>query len=207
MDNELTRKQNLELRTQNLELRTLNGLILIGGRSTRMGSDKSLLNYHGLPQRDYLFNLLSKYCQNVFFSCRIDQQEDIQQNKIIDNFEIGPIGGILSAFGYDSDVAWLVVACDMPLIDEVVIEKLFQNRNPSKSATAFYNTTNNAPEPLITIYESSIFESLKEYIKTQNKSPLKLLQRADIQLIMLENEVFLRNVNTDKEYHQHLEKG
>ncbi|MFT5737968.1 MAG: molybdopterin-guanine dinucleotide biosynthesis protein A, partial [Maribacter sp.] len=30
------------------------GLVLAGGKSTRMGVDKGLITYHGLPQRDYL---------------------------------------------------------------------------------------------------------------------------------------------------------
>lgn len=176
----------------------LNGLILIGGQSSRMGSDKSLLEYHGQTQRDFLYELLSQFCHQVYFSVRQDQE--IYYPKLIDNQCISPISGILSAFDFDADAAWLVVACDMPLVNESVIKKLIQNRNPAKPATTFYNSINQAPEPLLTIYETSIYEPLKKFISEGNRSPKKLLQSLDIELITLDNDEFLKNINTKEEY-------
>jgi molybdenum cofactor guanylyltransferase len=181
-----------------MKTKTINGLILIGGRSSRMGSDKSLLAYHGQSQRAYLYELLNKYCSKVFFSCR--EEQDIEYPKIIDNQCISPISGILSAFEIDAKTAWLVVACDMPSVDESVIQKLIQNRNSSKPATTFFNPVNQAPEPLLTIYEPSIFEILKKYVSAGNKSPMRLLQSFDIQLISLDDDAILKNVNTSAEY-------
>jgi molybdenum cofactor guanylyltransferase len=183
------------------EKEKINGLILIGGRSSRMGNDKSLLSYHnGLSQREYLYKTISKYCSKTFFSLRNEQAESIIQPKIIDLYEMGPIGGILSAFEYDSDSAWLVVACDMPFVNEFIIENLLANRNKNKAATAFFNVVNNAPEPLLTIYEPLIFDALKKHLQDGHKSPLKLLQKTDIQLLNLENQDFLKNSNTPTDY-------
>ena len=51
----------------------LYGLVLSGGRSTRMGKDKGLINYHGIPQRDYIYNLLNEVCDETYMSIRKDQ--------------------------------------------------------------------------------------------------------------------------------------
>ncbi len=176
----------------------MNGLILIGGKSARMGTDKSLLNYHGLSQRDYLFQLLSKFCKKVYFSSR--QEQGLSENVIVDTLAISPISGILSAFEYDNQTAWLALACDMPQVSEESLEILIEHRNTEKIATAFYNPEINAPEPLITIYESKAYPLLNDYIKTGHKSPKLFLQKNDVQLIYTEEKSFLKNVNTKEEF-------
>lgn len=171
----------------------------MGGKSSRMGTDKSLLNYHGKPQREYLFDLAQKYCSEVYFSCREEQK--FSEKTIIDKYaELGPTSGILSAFEHDKKNAWLVVACDMPLINEGAFETLIKQRNPEKVATTFFNNQNNAPDPLFTIYEPKAYEQLEEYVKSGNKSPKLFLQNTDIQLIKSENISFLKNINTKEEF-------
>lgn len=176
----------------------MNGLILIGGKSSRMGIDKSLLHYHGLSQREYLLQLLSKFCKDVYFSSR--QEQGLSENAIIDTLAISPISGILSAFAYNPQTAWLVLACDMPLVSEEILETLIKYRNPEKIATAFYNPEINAPEPLITIYEPKAYLLLIEYVKTGHKSPKGFLQNNEVELIEIEEKGALRNVNTKEEF-------
>ena len=62
------------------------GLILSGGRSTRMGNDKGLISYHGLPQREYLYQLAANFCEDTFLSIRAEQEKEIgaEFNFIID---------------------------------------------------------------------------------------------------------------------------
>lgn len=176
----------------------MNGLILIGGKSSRMGTDKSLLDYHGVSQREYLFQLMSKFCKEVYFSSR--QEQGLSENVIIDTLAISPISGILSAFEYDNKTAWLVLACDMPLVSAGILALLLAHRNPDKVATAFYNPEIEAPEPLITIYEPKAYLLLAAYIKEGHKSPKVFLQNNDVTLIHLEENLFLKNVNTKDEF-------
>ena len=165
-----------------------------------MGTDKSLLNYHGKPQREYLFDLAKKYCKEVYFSCRLEQQ--FSDNTIIDKYELGPMGGILSAFYFNPNSAWLVVACDMPFIDENSFEDLVNHRNKHKIATAFMNFETNAPDPLFTIYEPKVLDLLTEYAEAGNKSPKVFLQNNDTEIIISANLCLLTNVNTNEEFGQ-----
>ena len=182
----------------------MNCLILIGGKSSRMGTDKGLLNYHGKPQREYLFDLAQKYCSEVYFSCR--EGQTFSEKVIIDKYtELGPMSGILSAFEHTKNVAWLVVACDMPLINENAFEMLIKHRNLKKIATTFFNDENNAPDPLFTIYEPKSADLLLEYVMSGNKSPKLFLQNTDIQLIKSENISFLKNINTKEEFDKYHE--
>jgi molybdopterin-guanine dinucleotide biosynthesis protein A len=178
----------------------LNALILIGGKSSRMGADKGLLDYHGKPQREYLFDLAKKHCSEVYFSCRAEQQ--FSENPIIDKYELGPMGGILSAFDFSPNTAWLVVACDMPLIDENSFEVLVNHRNKDKIATAFMNSETKAPDPLFTIYEPKALHLLTKYFESGNKSPKGFLQNNDTEIIISANLRMLTNVNTKEEFEQ-----
>ena len=111
----------------------LYGLVLGGGKSTRMGTDKRLLKYYGVSQQQHAYNLLSKVSENTFLSVR---EEQISSSERGLNKCGGPFNGILSAHNAYPDVAWLVLACDLPLLDRETLTILVTARNPGKAATS-----------------------------------------------------------------------
>ncbi len=178
----------------------MNGLILAGGRSTRMGTDKSHLSFHRQPQWHYLVELLKPFCKHVFISCRKTQAEDFSaQSLLIDSYEIGPLGGILTAFEYNAHESWLVAACDMPFVDHETIKFLVKNRNAQQTATAFQNPATRLPEPLISLWEPSIYKSLTESFQQGQYSPLRVLNKENVNLLPCPNPQWLINVNTPAE--------
>lgn len=181
---------------------SLNGLILIGGRSTRMGEDKSRLIYHDKPQRDYLIDLLSPYCDGVFWSVNGEQAADREPTHppvIVDGFDLpSPLNGILSAFQYDPNAAWLVVACDMPLLTSLSLDALMEGRNRARLATAFYDSDGQSPEPLLAIYEPAFGPILQQAFLAGQHSPRQLLQENDVQLLLVPDVRELANVNDPK---------
>jgi molybdopterin-guanine dinucleotide biosynthesis protein A len=177
----------------------LYGLVLAGGKSQRMGEDKGLINYHGIPQREHLRDLMSHYCQETFYSCRADQAEELTP-ALVDTFEgLGPFGGILSAFRQNPDAAWLVAACDLPLLDDATFSQLVGYRNPSRLATAFNSPSTEFPEPLITIWEPRAYPVLLQFLAQGYSCPRKVLINADVELMDAETPQALSNVNTPEE--------
>ena len=187
----------------------LNGLVLIGGKSTRMNKDKSKLVYHGnLPQHEYLTNLLGKSCDKVFVSVRDETQAaEYEAGVITDKFiGLGPYGGILSAFQSNPNSAWLVVAVDLPYLDEATLSNLVTNRNTSKAATCFIDPKNEFPEPLITIWEPRAYPILLEFLSKGYSCPRKALINSDVEVINERDVKALTNVNTPEELEETLEK-
>lgn len=180
----------------------LNGLILTGGRSTRMGQDKSQLVYHGKPQREHLTELLAPYCEAVFWSVNAEQaaeQLPAGQPVIIDRFNFpGPLNGILSAFTHDAAAAWLVVACDMPLLTVQSLNALWRGRNPAKKATVFYDSDGRLPEPLLGIYEPAFYPVLRQAVTAEEYSPRQALQANDVAILTIPTIRELTNVNDPK---------
>lgn len=176
------------------------GLVLAGGKSTRMGTDKSLIAYHGKPQREYLFELLQPLCSRVFTSCHAAQDVPDAFNPITDRFGLGtPLDGILSAFQAHPACAWLTVAVDMPQVDDKALRYLLENRNHTKLATCYFNPEAAKPEPLVTLWEPSAFPLLKKGLQRGKVSPRDFLETHDVQLVQpLSVEIF-RNVNYPSE--------
>ena len=182
---------------------SLNGLILTGGQSTRMGQDKSLLRYHGKPQREHLTDLLRPFCQTVFWSVNAGQAREltsIEQPLVVDAFTMpGPLNGILSAFRHNPETAWLVVACDMPLLTEKTLNALIKGREPKKMATAFYDSDGQFPEPLLSVWEPAILPILQDAVTGGYYSPRKILMMSDCQLLTVPDVEELVNVNSPAE--------
>lgn len=184
------------------EIAPVYGLVLAGGKSQRMGQDKALLNYHGAPQFEYIHNLLAQHCAEVYLSCREDQVNKFPGFNIIkDTFTgLGPFGAILSAFRENPNVAWLVIAVDLPLVDSAFLSELLSGRNPSKQASAFLNPATNFPDPLITIWEPRSYATLLQFLAQGYSCPRKVLINSEIELLESVQAEKLRNVNSPGDY-------
>ncbi|MEM9859490.1 MAG: NTP transferase domain-containing protein [Bacteroidota bacterium] len=179
----------------------LNGLVLAGGRSVRMGQDKGAIDYYGKPQREHMADLLSSLCDQTFISKRSESSIKSEYGFIEDTFTgLGPYGGILSAFRKNPNTAWLIVACDVPMLDEPTLQCLINNRDVSKVATCFYNPETNFPEPLIAIWEPRAYQRLLYFLGLGYSCPRKVLINSDIHQVLLDRAQVLTNVNTPEEY-------
>jgi molybdopterin-guanine dinucleotide biosynthesis protein A len=177
----------------------LNGLVLAGGKSIRMGSDKGLMEWHGKEQRYYMADILKNLCNDVFISCRAEQEHEIDSNykTLADAFtKLGPYGAILSAFREQPDYAWLVAACDLPLLDIDTLQYLIQHRNSSSIATTFESPDDGLPEPVITIWEPKSYPVYLSFLSLGDTCPRKVLRNNDVNVIKVLNAEALINVNT-----------
>lgn len=181
----------------------INGLILDGGKSTRMGTDKSLLNYHGKPQRDYLMGILSSFCRNTYLSCKEDEGIPKHFNPIPDQFEFdSPLNGIISAFQHDPSSAWLTVPVDMPWVDENTFKFLIEHRDQKKIATCFWDSTGKQPEPLLTLWEPHATTLLSDFYKKGGVSPREFLITHNAKMVEASTPNWLRNINSKQEFNQ-----
>lgn len=183
------------------QISPVNGLVLAGGKSTRMGHDKGAITYFDKPQREYMADLLSRVCQDTYLSVQSEFDSAIPQ--ITDTFlDLGPYGGILSAFRKDPNSAWLAVACDVPFVDEKTIKLLLSERDPSKLATCFHNPETDFPEPLITLWEPRAYPVLLQFLTLGYSCPRKVLINSEVKEVQVPNGQVLMNVNTPEEKKQ-----
>jgi molybdopterin-guanine dinucleotide biosynthesis protein A len=180
----------------------LNGLVLAGGKGKRLGRDKGLIKWLGKEQRYHIADILKAQCAEVFISCRADQRAEILENyrSLPDTFlDLGPYGGILSALRAQPDRAWLVVACDLPLLDADTIQFLIANRNRRTIATTFKSPHDGLPEPLITIWEPESYPVLLSFLAKQYSCPRKVLLNSETTVLQPPIPDALMNVNTPED--------
>ncbi|MEQ8518116.1 MAG: NTP transferase domain-containing protein [Cytophagales bacterium] len=183
----------------------LKGLVLAGGQSLRMGKDKTKIDYHGIPQKEYVYELISGFCEETYIS--VAKKSDSKLPQIEDKITgLGPYSGIVSAFMQDQNSAWLVLATDIPLLKKETIKHLVDNRNTSKYATCFHNPETDFPEPLITIWEPRSYPRLLNFLSLGYSCPRKALINSDVEELEISNKEHLFNANTPEEMEQVLAK-
>lgn len=183
-----------------------NGLILAGGKSSRMGHDKSLIEFHHKPQREYLFDLLSPFCEKIYLSCKSAVTIPQHLNPLPDAFELDtPLNGILSAFKLNPNCAWLTVPVDMPYVDSDTIKYLLSHRNPKKIATCFWDSTGKLPEPLLTLWESHASTLLSDYYNANGFSPREFLVMNQAHCIPTHHPNWLKNINSEQDLNQYFD--
>jgi molybdopterin-guanine dinucleotide biosynthesis protein A len=182
----------------------LYGLVLAGGRSTRMQRDKAALAYHGRTQLEWAMELIAPFVERAFVSVRPDQTQDPVRAKfaqIVDAQDnLGPIAGIMAAQAAHPDVAWFVLACDLPFLDAATLKHLVWAREEDRPATAYRSSHDGLPEPLCAIYEPASREGILAHVASGKNCPRKYLIRSEAHLIEEPNPRALDNVNTPEEY-------
>jgi len=180
------------------------GLVLAGGASSRMQRDKAMLDYHGLPQLDWAFQMLLRHCERAFVSVRAQHAGEPTRARfpqVVDAWtDLGPIAGIASAQATHPDVAWLVLACDLPFVGDATLRHLVSRRNPAIAVTAYRSASDGLPEPLCAIYEPASRAAVLEYIAEGGRCPRRFLAGLRVPLIEQRDPAWLDNVNTPEEF-------
>jgi molybdenum cofactor guanylyltransferase len=169
------------------------GLILCGGQSSRMGTDKALLKTAAdITWVQAAAGKLSTLVFPVLISVNQDQLDrylrlfPIQQ-LVQDNNQLllkGPLLGILSTHLQHPLEDLFVLACDMPLIEPPILKELYQRYFSNPGADAYVFSSNNEPEPLCGIYRA---KSLRRLIDLYHQQ----------QLIRHSMKFALEQINTD----------
>lgn len=180
------------------------GLVLAGGASRRMRTDKAALRYQDTPQLQRACELLQTCCEKVFVSTRIDQPHDSLRARwplIVDRHpNLGPLAGIAAAQATHPEVAWLVIACDLPLLNFKALRFLLDQRDTTCPASAYRNPHDQQPEPLCAIWEPASVALVRTAIAKGEFSPRALLQSWSIKMIDTPEPEVLNNVNTPDEH-------
>lgn len=186
----------------------ITGVVLCGGKSTRMGTDKAFINYHGMPQYQYMANLLNGICSNLVISCNAQQKAQIP-NSIVsleDDLEYnncGPLTGVLTAFKNYPKCALLVVACDYPLLEKSDLSDLVNNRSAQTDVVCFYNQKTGYIEPLLAIYEPICAQKLLTCFNSKQTSLAQFIKNTVYKTITCNNVNRITSFDTPETIQQY----
>ncbi len=130
------------------------GFLLAGGDSSRMGRDKCLLELGGVPILLRIVRLVEPQVARVTVVGPVDRYAQFGCRVIPDEREgLGPLGGIYTALRNSAGEWNLVLACDLPYLSLEWLDYLLRRADAS-SADALLPQTVRGPEPLCAMYRT-----------------------------------------------------
>jgi molybdopterin-guanine dinucleotide biosynthesis protein A len=187
-----------------------NGLVLAGGRSSRMGTDKAaLIHPDGRPLARRCYDLLLEAgCHRVALSLRPDQEippgfDDVPDPVIVRDppgGSQGPLGGILAAMAHDPAAAWLVLATDLPRLDTPTLTTNIAALRPDEPFLAYRSESDGLPEPLCALYAPAALPILRAALAADLRCPRKILIRHHCRLLDPVSSRALDNANTPDDW-------
>ncbi|HEY3374960.1 MAG TPA: formate dehydrogenase accessory sulfurtransferase FdhD [Candidatus Aquicultor sp.] len=183
----------------------MSAILLAGGKSSRMGRDKSAVLFDGEPLLLRSLNTLQSMFGEVIIVTNQDIPFDIPGAKVVRDdvpFQ-GPLGGISAGLKSSSRDINFIIAVDMPFISPQVVDYLARFTG---EADVIAPMTTNGFEPLFAFYSKRCVDALNDVLAAGERKILSLLGRIDLKVIGY-NEIrnlpgadstFL-NINTERE--------
>jgi len=143
------------------------GAVLIGGKSSRMGSPKHLLtDFTGRTWLENTIDCLKPYVENIVISGTGDVPRSITRYQRVTDLAgvSGPIAGIGALFREQPLHSWLVLACDMPDVSTESIKWLLQQRKPGR-AGVIPRSSGGRSQPLFAWYNYRSVPLITDMIK------------------------------------------
>ena len=189
-----------------MELRTdIVGVILAGGKSSRMGQDKAFLKLNGKPFIQHIAEELQKvFTKVIIVSNRIDPYKFLDLPIYEDVFKnCGPLGGIHSAFIHSRLDKLFIVSTDLPLINSAGIHYLLSRQSLAESIVF---SVGDKIQPLFGLYKRTCLPTIENHLKQNQSSVVHLLEDINALIIpapasnALNISQTLKNINTPEEY-------
>lgn len=177
------------------------GILLAGGKSSRMGEDKAFLKYGGLFLYQYNLKILEHFSDNLIISSSNTAFNQSNYLRVEDDIPgLGPIGGIYSSLKRISYKNAIVLPCDLPFITIDIIDTLIANSHGYEICIA--QNMSGQPEPLVGIYSTSILPNMEDLIKKGKYKIRDLLSEVNTNFISFENSPknTFQNVNYPEDY-------
>ncbi len=179
-------------------------VIFAGGKSSRMGEDKTLLPFAGKPSlTQFQYERLQKLFQNVYISCKDANKFDFAANFIedIDTKDIyAPTTGFVTIFNHLHVNEIFVLSVDTPFIDEAEISKILKHKD--QGFDAIIAKTSHSLHPLCGLYNRSLHVAFSNMLQTNQHKLTQLLHMSKTLFIEFEDESNFLNLNHPSEYEE-----
>lgn len=183
------------------------GIILAGGKSSRMGTDKAMLQIDGYSFLQHCHNLLSEVCNEIIVSSPNEAHDLMNTKRVTDIYpEKGPLGGLHATLSASKNDVNLCLSVDTPFVTIAFLKWMLSQQKDAKS---FFIKEGGRFHPLIGIYQKSAAESIEIALKNNALRTTELIQNLphDWQHAEIYSEYnfgMLVNINTQEEYEKAL---
>ena len=176
--------------------------ILAGGKSSRMGTDKALLEYEGKSFVEKLCDELNSFEEKIVARGNRSDIEGVYWSIIPDIYtERGPIGGLHAVLSTCNSEAMFCVSCDTPFLELHLARKLCEHIRDGVDAVIAV-TADGRKHPLCGVYCKTMLPVIEEQILAGNHRLMASLDKVRVEYVSLspQDSLQLKNINTPEEY-------
>jgi len=179
-----------------MERNCITGVILAGGRSSRMGEDKGLVKANGKPLFEHIAERLRSQVGEILISCNQNTEQYGKEFRtvpdLIQNFS-GPLAGMLAALTVSKTEWVLFVPCDVPgfpdnLADAFLAEIAGQQAAYARDAVREH--------PTLCLLNRSLIPTLKTYLENGDRKVMIFFDNIDAKPVLFHDASQFSNLNT-----------
>ncbi len=181
------------------------GFVLAGGKSTRLGQDKALLHYRGKPLVSHVAGEVQAAAGSVIVVADPTLYMDLGLRVVADRRPgLGPLAGIETALGL-GEAEWnLIVACDMPNLDQSWLGKLIDEAvRGGDAADCVLGVSPSGVEPLCAMYRARVLMQVTAALDSGVRKVTDALQGLQVAHFRIDNQSVTANVNTPEDWLRH----
>lgn len=177
------------------------GIILAGGKSSRMGTDKGFVIWDGKPFIQHIIEALKLFVSEILIVSDYTQYDTLGYRRIKDVLpNEGPLSGLYSGLKQSKTEINLVLSCDVPFITEKLLSKLINTYEFENEA--YVCVVDEKLMPLVALYQKRCKKVCLELLNKEERRMMTLLKSLNnVQYLKLDKEEAkeVRNINTPKD--------
>ncbi|MEM7186568.1 MAG: molybdenum cofactor guanylyltransferase [Bacteroidota bacterium] len=184
-----------------IQKKNISAIILSGGKSSRMGTDKALLQLEGKTFLERIVDVVTPLVCNVVV---IGDQAELEAYNLQHFPDLipnsGPMAGIFTGLFYSESEYNLILSCDIPMINVAVIQELMASSNLDASVNQLKSDEQTLP--LVAIYKKTCMHSCLEALKKGERRLQNWVAQLETNTIPLDPkwEPYIRNINTPAQW-------
>jgi molybdopterin-guanine dinucleotide biosynthesis protein A len=175
-------------------------IVLAGGKSSRMGEDKSLLPVNGMPLIQHIIQQLDGHFDEMLIGANTPENYSFTKLRVVKDIEKdkGPLMGIYSCLQQSENDINFITACDIPEMNIKLIKNMI---NLSANFDIVMPVSGEGKhEPLYAIYRKSVLSRAQQILSSNGRRVIELLNGSKVKLIDFSDQKWYQNINIKDDY-------
>ncbi len=186
-----------------IDKKHITGIILAGGKSSRMGTDKGFLKLNGKFFVEHSIAAISPLVSRIIIVSNNSAYDSFKLERVNDIIQdSGPLAGIYSGLNHSKTDYNLVLSCDIPLIKTSILEMLINAQDGDSDIVQI--VSQGKQMPLIALYKKHCEPTFFKLLQNDERRLHIALNQCKVKNIELNSEydVFTKNINTPEELNE-----
>lgn len=180
--------------------KNITGIILAGGKSKRMGTDKGFILLDGIPFIQHIINNLTPLVDEIIIVSNNPDYDQFGYKRIPDNVtDFGPVAGVYTGLKASKTDYNFIISCDAPKVDLDVFTPLLKERNGKYDVVQYI--ANSRTTPLTALYHRKCLQIFKLALQNKIQQLRFVVKQLNVKTLVASDEIRPKivNINTPKD--------